>query len=141
MSDKIVRSSGIIMNEEESGETELHVFVANLNVESDRRIKVEIFDWSNLTPVSILGEVENGTSPQTPYAGTPIEIEESTAAEFEYDITGVEEYEVRVTFYKTAHDVLVTSQGVYKNLPAHNEDENIPGQTVLNKYFTEVFDD
>jgi len=141
MSDKIVKSSGIIMNEEVGSDSELHVFVVNLDPDSDRRVKVEVFNWSTLSPVEICGEVEIGMSGDIPYCGAPIEIEENSAAEFEYDITNAAQYEVRVTFFKTDHNVLVTSQGVYKTPTTNNEDENIPGQTVLNKDFTKISED
>jgi hypothetical protein len=106
--------------------------VINIDVDDDRHVLVQVFDWSNNAPVAVPVASVNGPN-FTFGGGGPIEIEESTAAAF-FTTTffAPSRYEVRVTFFNTSEDVVVTSQGIdfFGN--------NVVGQTVLDRSFKTV---
>lgn len=67
-----------------------------------------------------------------PGGGGPIEIEESTSASFTADLSGVNSYEVRITYFGTKENVVSTSQGI------QSDGTNAVGQTVLNRDFSRI---
>lgn len=121
----VVKSSGILANLNEES-LEIFITIINLNKNAKRRVKVEVFDWTFNKPIEIPLLSLNGPNFKQGNGG-PIEIKEETAATFTTNILkeNIFIYEVRVTFFGSDENVLVTSNGLSRNTGA-----NVAGQTV-----------
>lgn len=126
----IVKSSGVLLNLSEET-LEIIIFIVNLNKNNGRRVKVEIFDWTSNIPIEMTVFSFNGPDFILGNGG-PIEIKEGTTAIFASDILVdfTPMYEVRVTFFDSDENVLVTSNGNSKF-----NSTNVAGQTVLDTDF------
>lgn len=126
----ITKSSGILDNFSLQAPV-VDVEIANLDPVHARTVLVQIFDWTGNFPVALPVISFNG--PILILGGPgPIDIQGGTKAEFLADISKAFSYEVRITFFKTAKNVVATSQGIRKN------GRNTVGQTVLAKDFKKV---
>ena len=126
-----VKSSGLLVNLNEET-LQILINIANLNKNDGRRVKVEVFDWTSNTPIEVPIFSSNGQE-ITPGDGGPIKIKERTAAIFFTDFLDdmiILIYEVRVTFFDSDENVLVTSNGL-----SIINGGNVPGQTVLDADF------
>jgi hypothetical protein len=126
-----VKSSGLLANLNEET-LQILINIANLNKDDKRRVKVEVFDWTLNKPVELPVFSFNGPN-LTPGNGGPIKIKGRTAAVFATDFLDdmiILIYEVRVTFFDSDENVLVTSNGL-----SIINGGNVPGQTVLDADF------
>ena len=126
-----VKSSGILANLSEET-LQILINIANLDKKHARRVKVEVFDWTPNKPIDVPITSFNGQE-TTPGDGGPIKIKAGTAALFFTDFLDdmiILVYEVRVTFFDSDENVLVTSNGL-----SINNSGNVPGQTVLDVDF------
>lgn len=126
-----VKSSGVIFNGSTGLFNILIIQVINNNPTKNRSVQVQVFNWENNTPVAVAVGSLNGPN-NTPGGGGPIEIQEGTGALFLAGLNGLSQYEVRVTYFNSTEDVLVTSQGF--NLATGN----LIGQTVLDRDFRRI---
>lgn len=127
-----VKSSGLLVNLNEET-LQILINIANLNKQCSRRVKVEVFDWTFNIPTEVPITSSNG-SDNIPGDGGPITIKSQTAAVFASDFLDdmlILIYEVRVTFFDSDENVLITSNGLSKI-----NGGNVPGQTVLDADFT-----
>lgn len=126
-----VKSSGLLLNLNEET-LQIVINIANLNKKDARRVKVVVFDWTSNIPIEVPITSFNGQE-TTPGDGGPINIKEKTAAVFFTDFLDAKiilVYEVRVKFFDSDENVLVTSNGISKI-----NGGNVPGQTVLDADF------
>lgn len=123
----VVKSSGLLANLSEET-VQILINIANLNKNDARRVKVEVFDWTSNIPIEI--PLFSGNGPDFILGdGGPIDIKAGTAAVFATDFIDaliILIYEVRVTFFDSNENVLVTSNGISEINSA-----NVAGQTVL----------
>ncbi|MGA3599386.1 hypothetical protein [Lysinibacillus agricola] len=131
----VVKSSGLLANLSEET-LQILINIVNLNKNDKRRVKVEVFDWTSNIPIEIPLFSSNGPNFIIGNGG-PIEIKEGTAAVFGTDFLDdfILIYEVRVTFFDSDENVLVTSNGISRINSA-----NVTGQTVLDVDFRRTLD-
>jgi len=131
-SSELVKSSGLLANLNEETQ-QILINIANLNKNDARRVRVEVFDWTFNIPIEV--PIFSANGPENILGdGGPIKIKERTAAVFFTDFLDegsiILIYEVRVTFFDSDENILVTSNGI-----SRINGGNVPGQTVLDADF------